>query len=74
MNSLAWAQVMCIFQLPAITGLRTPLASANVRANLRRGSDVLTDNTRVRPKNNVIARRQLAPAAGLDRSIDRDRT
>ena len=27
---------MCIFQLPAITRLRTPRSSAELRANLRR--------------------------------------
>ena len=71
MNSLAWAQVMCIFQLPAITGLRTPSSPTKCGANLRRCSDVLSDNARVGSKNNEIAGQQLPSATGLDSTVDR---
>ena len=70
MNSRDWAHVMCIFQLPAITGLRTPYFPWNLGANLRPGRVFALQNGLLPSKHNPISRGKLASSPGFHASID----
>jgi len=62
---------MCIFQLPAITGLRTLNSSAaEVGANLRRCARSNLEAGLLSPKRDLITRLQSLSPSGFDAAID----
>ena len=63
---------MCIFQLPAITRLRTPQTSAELPANLRGCRSAVLDDRFLPGEVDPIAGLELAAAACLDNAIDAD--
>jgi hypothetical protein len=69
MNSLAWAQVMCIFQLPAITGLRTVSFLFGSGGQLTARSRLTLNNGLLASKHNPIPSRQLTSSTEFNRTI-----
>ena len=63
---------MCIFQLPAITRLRTPQTSAELRANLRCCRCAVLNDRVLSRERDPISWIQLTTTTGLDLAIDRD--